>query len=139
MEYYEKAKEMIAKAATSFVGGVSEREIENAMRSLSVTFPESYKAFLRDFGGGEIDGKVILGITKDEEKDIVIATEMGRGVGLPNYQVIIGFWDDILVCLDTGKMENGECPVVEGNYGFGATAVIADTFGRFLYEYLKVN
>lgn len=51
MEDYIKAKELMDMDATELIGSVSEREIENAMQSLSVVFPESYKAFLRDFGG----------------------------------------------------------------------------------------
>ena len=45
MKYYKKAKEIMDMDATEFIGSVSEREIENAMKSLSVVFPESYKAF----------------------------------------------------------------------------------------------
>lgn len=56
MNYYKKAKELMDMDATEFVGGVSEGEIKNAMKALSVVFPESYKAFLADFGGGDAGG-----------------------------------------------------------------------------------
>lgn len=137
MEYYKKAKEIIDMDATEFVGGVSKSEIENAMKTLSVTFPESYKAFLTDFGGGDAGGEIIFGITNNEENDIVIATKMERSVGLPKNLIIIGFWNDTLVCLDTSKRNGEECPVVEVNDDYTKIEVIAETFGKFLYEYLN--
>lgn len=137
MEYYKKAKEIMDMEAVEFVGGVSENDIERAMQSLSVTFPESYKAFLADFGGGDAGGEIIFGITDHEEDDVVIATQMEREQGLPEELVIIGFWNDSLVCLDTGKLSDGECPVVEVDEDYRKTEVLADTFGKFLYDYLE--
>lgn len=136
MQYYKKAKEIMDMDATEFIGGVSESEIEDAMKSLAVTFPESYKAFLADFGGGDAGGEIIFGITNDEEDDVVLATQMERSAGLPENLVIIAFWNDTLVCLDTGRMNDGECPVVEVNDDYSKIEVVADTFGKLLYEYL---
>ena len=59
MEHYKKAKKMMDMDAVEFVGGVSEKEIEHAMNALSVVFPESYKAFLSDFGGSDAGGEII--------------------------------------------------------------------------------
>ncbi len=136
MEYYKKAREIMDMDATEFVGGVSESEIERAMKALSVTFPESYKAFLTDFGGGDAGGEIIFGITNRKEDDAVTATQAERSVGLPENLVMIGFWNDTLVCLETSKMVDGECPVVEVNSNYSEIEVIADTFGKFLLEYL---
>lgn len=136
MEYYNKAKEIMDMEATEFIGGVSESEIENAMTSLSVAFPNSYKAFLKDFGGGDVGGEIIFGLTNNEEDDIVIATQEERNAGLPENLIIIGFWNDTLICLDTDKMNNGECPVVEVNEDYSEIEVAADTFGKLLYDYL---
>ena len=61
---------------------------------------------------------------------------MERSQGFPKNLIIIGFSNDTLVCLDTSKMNNGECPVVEVNYDYSKIELIADTFGKFLYEYL---
>lgn len=137
MKYYQNAKEIMDMDATEFVGGVSESEIESAMKTLSVVFPESYKAFLADFGGGDAGGEIIFGITNNEEDDVVIATQMERSQGLPKNLIIIGFWNDTLVCLDTGKMNNGECPVIEVDDDYREIELVADTFGKFLYEYLE--
>lgn len=135
MRYYKKAMKIMDMDATELIGGVSESDIENAMRSLSVDFPESYKAFLSDLGGGDVGGEIVFGITDDEE-DVVKVTQMERSQGLPENLVIIGFWNDTLICLDTGRMDGGECPVVEVGDDYSITEVIADTFGKFLYEYL---
>lgn len=137
MNYYKKAKKYMDMDAAEFVGGISENEIENAMKTLSAAFPESYKAFLSDFGGGDAGGEIIFGITNNEEEDVVIATQMERSQGLPKNLIIIGFSNDTLVCLDTSKMNNGECPVVEVNDDYSEIEVVADTFGKFLYEYLN--
>lgn len=137
MNYYKKAKKYMDMDAAEFVGGISENEIENAMKTLSVVFPESYKAFLSDFGGGDAGGEIIFGITNNEEDDVVIVTQMERSQGLPKNLIIIGFSNDTLVCLDTSKMNNGECPVVEVNDDYSKIEVAADTFGKFLYEYLN--
>ncbi|MCH5203427.1 MAG: SMI1/KNR4 family protein [Oscillospiraceae bacterium] len=141
MEYYKKAKKIMNIDSADFVGGVSESEIEKAMKTLSVTFPESYKAFLTDFGGGDAGGEIIFGITNNEYDDVVITTQTERSQGMPDNLVIIGFrhdkliGTDTLVCLDTGKMSNGECPVIEVNGDYSEIEVIADTFGKFLFEY----
>lgn len=137
MEHYKKAKEMMDMNATELIGNVSKNKIENAMKLLSAAFPESYKAFLADFGGGDAGGEIIFGITDSEEDDVVIVTQMERSQGLPQDLIVIGFWNDVLICLDTGKMNNGECPVVKVNDDYRKTEVIADTFGKFLYDYLK--
>lgn len=137
MKYYKKATEIMDMDATEFIGGVSKNKIENAMQSLLAIFPESYKTFLADFGGGDAGGEIIFGITENEEDDVVIITQMERRQGLPQNLIVIGFWNDTLVCLDTGKMTNGECPVVKVDDDYRETEILANTFGKFLYDYLK--
>lgn len=136
MNFYEKAKALMDMEATEFTGGVSEQEIARAMNALSVVFPEIYKAFLKDFGGGDAGGEIIFGITGNEEDDVVTVTQMERSQGLPEPLVIIGFWSDTLLCLDTAQMDQGECPVVALNDDYSQRELEADTFGTFLYEYL---
>lgn len=123
--------------ATEFFGGVSNEEIENAMKELALVFPESYRAFLMDFGGGDVGGEFILGITEAEEESAVKATQEERRVGLPENFVIIAFWDDVLYCLDTGKMKNGECPVVTLTDDYKVNEIAAESFGQLLYDYLN--
>lgn len=137
MEYYKKAKELMDMDATEFYEGVSKEEIENAMKELSLDFPESYRAFLMDFGGGDAGGEFILGITDVEEESAINATQEERSVGLPENFVIIAVWGDVLCCLDTSKMKNGECPVVTLTDDYKINEIVAESFGQFLYDYLN--
>ena len=135
MEFYKKAKEIMDMEATEYVGGASKDEIECAMKELSVTFPESYKAFLNDFGAGDAGGEIIFGITDIEEENVVEVTKMERREGLPDNFVIINYLDDTFLCLDISKMKNDECPVVELSEDYKVTKTVAKSFGQFLYDY----
>ncbi|MBD5088770.1 MAG: SMI1/KNR4 family protein [Clostridiales bacterium] len=135
MEFYKKAKEIMDMEATEYVGGASKDEIECAMKELSVTFPESYKAFLNDFGAGDAGGEIIFGITDIEEENVVEVTKMERREGLPDNFVIINYLDDTFFCLDISKMKNDECPVVELSEDYKVTKTVAESFGQFLYDY----
>ena len=137
MEYYIKAKELMDMEATGFSGGVSEREVKHAMQALSVVFPESYQAFLRDFGGGDAGGEIIFGITANDDENVVTVTQAERRHGLPEKWIVIGFWADALLCLDTGRMQDGECPVLEVYEGYRETEVAADSFGKLLFDYIS--
>ena len=135
MKFYKKAKEIMDMEATEYVGGASKDEIECAMKELSVTFPESYKAFLNDFGAGDAGGEIIFGITDIEEENVVEVTKMERREGLPDNFVIINYLDDAFFCLDISKMKNDECPVVELSEDYKVTKTVAESFGQFLYDY----
>lgn len=137
MEYYKRAKELMDMDATEFVVGVSDEEIRQAMDELSVAFPESYKAFLADFGGGDAGGEIILGITDAEEENVVKATQMERSVGMPDNFVIIDLVQDQLCCLDTSKMTDGECPVVILAEDYKVKETVAESFGQYLFVYLN--
>lgn len=135
MKFYKKAKKLMDMEAVEFVGGASKVEIECAMKELSVTFPESYRAFLSDFGAGDAGGEIIFGITDIEEENVVEVTKMERRAGLPNNFVIINYWDDAFCCLDISKMKKNECPVVMLSEDYKVTKTVAESFGQFLYDY----
>ncbi len=135
MEYYEKAKKLMDLDAVDFIGGVPEEAVKGAEENLSVKFPESYKAFLSDFGGGDIGGEIIFGLSGDEYEDSAIVTQNERENGLPENLLIIGLWGNSLICLETGVMINGECPVVRLSDDYRIAEVLANSFGKFLYDY----
>lgn len=91
----------------------SDAEIDAAAKVLGVTFPESFKAYLRawgriSFGPIEFQG---LGTTVHN----VVATTEGvrRDRGLPKHFVVVCDHEgDEYVCLDTSAMDQGECPVL---------------------------
>ncbi|MCI8410154.1 MAG: SMI1/KNR4 family protein [Lachnospiraceae bacterium] len=135
MKFYKKAKELMDMEAVEYAGGTSKDEIECAMKELSVVFPESYRAFLSDFGAGDVGGEIIFGITDIEEENVVKATKAERSVGLPDNFIIISYWEDTFCCLDISRMRNNECPVVELSEDYKVTEIIAESFGQFLYDY----
>lgn len=54
---YEEIKKMIEEAGEDIIDfryGVSEKWIQLAEERLNIRFPESYKWWLRNYGGGDI-------------------------------------------------------------------------------------
>lgn len=139
MDFYQKAVELLDEDATEFYGGVSDEQIEQAMAEIGLPFPESYKTFLRDFGGGDTGGEIIFGITDVEEESVVEVTKMEHAYKMPKEMIVIHYWesDNCLCCLDTGRMENGECPVVKVPDDYKNITTIAESFGEFFYEMVK--
>lgn len=149
MEFYNKAKEIINLDITEFTGGVTEDIINSAMETLGVDFPESYKAFLADFGSGDAGGEIIFGLTnnrdgstedygEEDTQDVVEITQMEHKYKMPGCMVVINYCysNSSLYCLDTSKMENGECPVVRVPEDYKNIETEAESFGRFFYNYV---
>ena len=140
MDNYIKAKEILDMDAVDFTGAVTIEEIQKAEQKLNVKFPESYKAFLKDFGAGDVGGEVIFGIVnnerEDEDIDMVKITRMEHEYKMPKHMVVIYYDEsnDSLCCLDTSKMNNNECPVVSVPNDYEDIEIVADSFGEFLYE-----
>ena len=143
MEYYHKAKKLLDMDAVDFTGAVTTEEIQKAEKFLNVTFPESYKAFLLDFGAGDIGGEVIFGIVKNKQKDadidMVKITCMEHEYQMPKQMAVIFYdsLDDSLYCLDTSKMCEGECPVVSVPSDYTNIKIVADGFGEFFISWWK--
>lgn len=143
MEYYIKAKERIDMDAANFTGAVSIAEIEKAEKKLKVVFPESYKAFLKEFGAGDIGGEIIFGIVKNKRKDqdinMVKITKMEHQYKMPKHMVVIYYNEsnNNLYCLDTSRMNNNECPVVSVPEDYTDIKIVANSFGEFFYQMLS--
>ena len=143
MEYYHKAKKLLDMDAVDFTGAVTTEEIQKAEKLLNITFPESYKAFLLDFGAGDIGGEVIFGIVKNKQKDADIdtvkITRMEHEYQMPKHMAVIFYdsSDDSLYCLNTSKMCEGECPVVSVPSDYSNIKVVADSFGEFFYQLVE--
>lgn len=114
-ELYEKTIKLCGKW---FSGGVSEDLIRLYEDKLGVRFPQSYKEFLKEFGEGGVTGTYINGIEDEGFGSILNDTENFRNkVSLPHDYIVVkevgridGSW---LICLDTGRMHDGECPAVK--------------------------
>lgn len=138
MKYYIEAKKKMDMENIEFTGGVSANKIEKAMKKLSLAFPKSYIAFLSDFGAGDIGGEIIFGITNIEDENVVKITQMEHEYKMPKSMVVINYNEahNSLYCLDTNQMKEGECPVVEVFDDYQRIDFIADSFGKFLYDYV---
>lgn len=111
MEKYEEMKKLIIKAGdevnfSDFGNGVSEEWIIKAEKRLNVIFPESYKWWLRNYGGGEIRGEEIYSIYEIDFDtvvggDIVYINEINRRQqGYTNDMIVISESFDEIFYLD---------------------------------------
>ncbi|WP_017798628.1 SMI1/KNR4 family protein [Oceanobacillus kimchii] len=117
-----------------FTGGVDNNQIDYVQDALKLELPESYKWFLNNFGSGGLFGVDILGVSNHNIASVVIETENYRDLGMSEKLVVIEDVDEYAYCLDTGNMENKECPVIAWNRQGGLDEF--NTAGGF-YEFLS--
>ena len=121
-----------------FTGGIDEEKINFIERQLNVILPESYKWFLRKYGSGGIFSIDILGY--DFVGALVVETtkEYKKYYGLSDGIVVIVDVDAFAYCLDTNKMNNGECPVISWDVDSESyDSEEASNFLEFFWEYLN--
>jgi antitoxin YobK len=135
----ETIEELIKQADDSFfIGKANEARINVIEQLLSVPLPESYKWFLAELGHGGISGVEILGNGLAEIPACVRSTYTWRKYGLPVFLVVIeDEGTDWIYCLDTSKMENGECPVVDWEQNRGIGQERYETFIDFFIARIK--
>lgn len=135
----ESHREIINLSA--FGKGVSEEWIEKAEVRLGVSFPPSYRWWLRNYKGGEINGCEIFSVYElDFDSvvggDVVYMNELERKDGtFASNQLVIqhsDFGEDYFFALDECDA-NGECPV----YVAPMYQKYADNFLQFLEK--KIN
>ena len=117
-----------------------------AERALGLSFPPSYRAFLRRLGAGNVGASELYGVIDDNFTDSAVPdgiwmTLRGREAwGLPRSMVVVygdGFGGYFV--LDTAKTdEDGECPVLVWQPGRSERSeeleFIAPDFGSFFLE-----
>jgi hypothetical protein len=127
----------------AFSGPIGEQAIAEFERALGVTFPESYRLFLRKFGALSFAGDTYYGITKSglaatAVPSVLFATNVARDQGdADNGMVVIkasGYGP--IYSIDTAYVgSSGEPVVVETALSFkrdGAKTVLYQSFGEFL-------
>ncbi|MHC1748089.1 MAG: SMI1/KNR4 family protein [Cellulosilyticaceae bacterium] len=95
-----------------FYGQVEEKYINKAEEQLQVSFPKSYKQFLRQYGSGGILGITISGVQSNDNSSVVSSTERYRKLGLDMKCVVVQDCGEFAMCLDTSEMVDNECPIV---------------------------
>lgn len=113
-ELLKKAEE---KCGSLWTGGVSKDLIIKLSNDLEVNLPKSYIEFLETYGEGGVEG-YIFGIEDEDyssahKKTILFRKEKS----INKFWIVIGHirtsWEEYLVCLDTSRMYNNECPVIK--------------------------
>ncbi len=105
-------------AGSYFSGGASDETIHKYQKELGVQFPNSHIRFLKEFGAGGVGDFYVSGIEKDNFSSMVEDTlEFRASKNLSDAYVVFVHQRtndyDFLLCLDTSRMSNGECPVVK--------------------------
>lgn len=150
MQEFNQLIEGVKKAGHEifWFGPASDDQVSKLEDLLQLRLPESFKEFLKAYGGGGVIGAEISGIEENDASldsggtvygDTLTARE---DYELPDGLVVIFFRDDeICWCLDTtSEGPNGECPVV--SYSLFHRKIdnkIADNFNDFLKEYLELR
>ncbi|MFS0765683.1 SMI1/KNR4 family protein [Peribacillus phoenicis] len=136
---YSKLQEFIKtnRQDAYFTGGVSDEKVQETEIKLQVPLPDSYKWFLRNYGYGGIFGVEIIGYGLAGPAVVDATKDYQKHYKLIDGIVVIENVDEFAYCLDTNKMQNGECPVIlwDNQEGYGFTA--ADNFLDYLIESLE--
>lgn len=114
-ELFEKAKN---NCGAFFRGGVSEKIIEEIQEELETRFSNDYCEFLKEFGEGGVNGTYISGVVDENESYIVNETKNLRcAKNLAKEYIVIAKRETKFkrwrYCLDTKRMQEGECPIVK--------------------------
>jgi antitoxin YobK len=130
--------------SADFYGGVSDALISQSESVLGLSFPPSYKEFLKKLGAGAIRGIELYGLINepDDEPDHPSSTlwytqTLREDFGLPQFMIAIsetGF-GPIYVIDTSEKDEQGESPVYV--WFQKKMEKDADQFGNWLYDQLE--
>jgi cell wall assembly regulator SMI1 len=128
-----------------FGRGATAEQIMEAEQTLKVAFPESYRAFLRDFGWGGVGHIEIFGLGDDVPAylDLISVTRSERTEMRPQMPTfLIPIMNDGAgnhYCLDTRQFFERECAVVFWDHELGEYQQIervASTFEEWLQAML---
>ncbi|MGG3805408.1 SMI1/KNR4 family protein [Metabacillus fastidiosus] len=110
----EAVIELINNASKKFfVGALKDSRISDIEKRLNLKLPASYKWFLQEYGTGGVLGIEIFGGGLSKDPTCVRETEEWRKYGLPMKFVVIQNYGAGVYCLDTSRLVNNECPVID--------------------------
>jgi hypothetical protein len=147
---YEMAKELMKSSSkiSTFIGPRDEELIENAEKTLSVSFPKTYRKFLQEFGSGGLGSFEIYGLVNENFinsgiPDVVWLTTKGREEWkLPKYLIpIYDLGDGELFCIDLRTATGVEKEIVAYIPGYSSNdeklEKVADDFGELFLNLIK--
>jgi len=118
-----------------FTGPVSEEEIRAAEKELGLSFPSSYRAFLRRYGAGTVHYYDLYGLPRGQLwGDVVMMNQLDQRSLPSHYLKFMEDVGDYAYYLDTSRMNSAkECPVVV--FGWEEDGeIVADNFVNFLQK-----
>ncbi len=133
------------KTGEYFKGNISDDLIIAAEKFLDISFPESYKTFLKLKGSGSFKSKEFYGISNDNFESgrvpngIWLTGDERKTSNLDRNLVLIGQSIEGYYALDTAQLKNGECPVVDA-IPIGKREdleIIAPDFGVFFLTQIR--
>lgn len=136
---YSKVENFINenKQNAIFTEGASHENITRIEEILQCELPISYKWFLEKYGAGGLFGVLVLGYNFDHASVADKTKEYKQHYGLADGLVVIEDVDFFAYCLDTNKMKDGECPVVEWDRIIGYQDIAAESFIEFFYNKIQ--
>lgn len=136
---YSKVENFINenKQNAIFIEGASHENITRIEEILQCELPISYKWFLEKYGAGGLFGVLVLGYNFDHASVADKTKEYKQHYGLADGFVVIEDVDFFAYCLDTNKMIDGECPVVEWDRIIGYQDIVAESFIEFFYNKIQ--
>ncbi|MFP3672244.1 SMI1/KNR4 family protein [Bacillus velezensis] len=136
---YSKVENFINenKQNAIFTEGASHENITRIEEILQCELPISYKWFLEKYGAGGLFGVLVLGYNFDHASVADKTKEYKQHYGLADGFVVIEDVDFFAYCLDTNKMIDGECPVVEWDRIIGYQDIVAESFIEFFYNKIQ--
>jgi hypothetical protein len=147
MNKYDEIKKIIAESESivefaDFGNGISEEWIKKAEERLGFELPNSYKWWLKNYGGGEIYGEEIYSIYEQDFDtvvggDIVYMYELNRkNKNYPDNAVVICEANDDVFYFDLSvKDDKNEYPI----YSLNDNKRYADDFIEFLKKRIVEN
>lgn len=133
----ELLKKVEEKCGSYWTGGVSDEIIKQFCNKLQVELPNSYIEFLKKYGEGG-SGFYISGIKHESYSSAEDDTLLYREKNNINKKWIVisdisTEWEEYIVCLDTTRMKDGECPIIK----YDLTDNEEEEFKNNFYEYFN--
>jgi hypothetical protein len=140
---YERAKAFIqATGEGGFIGQRQEEWVAEAERQLGITFPPTYRRFLRELGCGGFRSEEFYGIVDAD----LLRGPVPNGVWLtlderqctqlaPSFVIVQSGGDGSWYAIDTAQRNiEGESPVLILDVNCHPYEVVAEDFGRFFLD-----